>query len=279
MTQITTDDYWDADGLVLNTPAYNIDSLDGLESIAPRRGTNLLVPYRPGQVFRPKMHDAKLLSMQGWVSYKTVDGVEPVTRELRWGQFHANVAALRLVFGKRYGTITLTRRLRLLDGTLEARTATVEQTGAMPLGFTENEHWPSANFVAEFLMLDPWWKGPLTTLTIPVSGLAATVKGTVDVTAMNIRFNGPLTNPTLTNTSISPSVWVKFGGALLTGEYVDLDTSNFTAIKSDGTNLIGAVSHSGAHPWMQMFPGATNFTLAPTAGTGNAVVTYYPPYL
>lgn len=76
-----------------------------------------------------------------------------------------------------------------------------------------------------------------------------------------IIINGPITSPTITNTTLGLSI--ALSATLLVGESITIDLSygNKTVTKSDGTNLIGTVSASSDLATFKLAP-------APTAPSG-----------
>src|SRR6266566_7984494 len=77
MTVITTtDELWSIDSVPLNTYAYNIATIGGSRfDLPPLRGSDMTFAYRPGQIWRPKVADARVITLAMWVA-----GVDPATR-------------------------------------------------------------------------------------------------------------------------------------------------------------------------------------------------------
>lgn len=275
---VTTAEYWDVDGTTLNTLAFNIETLGGRWKSTPLRGDNVKVPNRPGSIWVPKVPDEKDLSLAMWVRGADVNGLIPTAASSKLAQFNENWRQLMKLFSVRTRLLAVTKRWYEVPVTPVLRTATAycEYKGTMDPSMFGRQ---LARFIVNLTVPDPYFYGTAITPSIPV-GAGTVVANTGDdiASSMTIRFNGPLVNPILTNTSPNPDVWVKFGGTLSAGQYVDLDTAEFTAIKSDGTNVIGAISHSGAKRWMELLIGNNSFTLATDSGAGTVTLTLKPPY-
>jgi hypothetical protein len=98
---------------------------------------------------------------------------------------------------------------------------------------------------------------------------------------MTIVFAGPLTNPRLTNTTVSPNIYVQFNNTIPSGMGITIDCKALTAV--DGINYRTAeVGHGGSMLWMVLAAGANTLTLTNSAGggvgAGSATVTFAPPY-
>lgn len=141
-----------------------------------------------------------------------------------------------------------------------------------------------ATFSVDLLLSDPYFYGVQQSQTIPYNantsvtnlgeGLVGEASGPFTLT-----FNGPLTNPTLTNTSLGISV--SLGTTVAAGHNVTLDTVAYTATTDTGAREDYLVTHSGSRMWMTLDNGSNTLRLTSTNGgdTGNCVLTWKPPYL
>jgi hypothetical protein len=94
-----------------------------------------------------------------------------------------------------------------------------------------------------------------------------------------IDYAGALSNPVVTNSTLAPEVWLKIGTAIAGGDTVRLSGDAATVLRdSDGANLIGAVTHSGARSWFRLGRGTNTVTLSADSGAGSAVLRYWPVY-
>lgn len=278
MTVITTDQYWELDGVPLTTPAWNIQELDGLEGLPSRRGSNIVAAYHPGEIWRPKQHGVSTKTMLMWICWKDQDGNEEVTREGRWGQFNRNLENFKAMIGDPVVQHTL-KRYMYLDGVLVTRAFTVECTSTMQMKYAENDFWPSAEFALDFVLADPYAYGDDIVVNLSLaSPLVHTMPGSIGVRKMQIHFDGQLINPVLTNNT--NVVVLSYGATIAAGTgTLDVDTEYFTAIDDGGNNQLALVTHTGAREFFKMVVGDNNLLLSDDGGTGSATITYAPPYL
>ncbi|AMM44297.1 minor tail protein [Arthrobacter phage Kitkat] len=79
----STAEYWDVDGVSLQTYAQNIKSWGGSrEGVPPLRGDDKLIPFMPGRRFVKKVPDSRTLTLEGWIA-----GQEAVDVVVRRNQF------------------------------------------------------------------------------------------------------------------------------------------------------------------------------------------------
>lgn len=270
---MTTTETVSVDGVVLNTLAYNIETLSGREGIPAKRGENSSVAYRHGKRWKRKFFEEKTETWAMWVRGCDEDGLVPAYGDR--AEFNANLQMLKQLFGKIDSELVLQRKIEMPSGllTLNARG---ECTGTMDPQIVGNR--PTlARFTADVLMADPFWYAAAVAVNVSLAGLTVDNPGTTPTDRMTIRFNGPCTNPRLTNTT--RGLYVQYTGTLASGEYVELDVREFLATKkSDSniyTNAVGSVEHGGSIPWFELGPGDNVLEF----NSGNVDVTYYPAYL
>lgn len=269
----TTAEYWEVDGVSLHTWAWGIETLSGREGLPPRRGNNAVVAYRRGEVWRPKVFGPRMQAVAMWVKGSDANGLIPVAGAR--AQFNQNLEALKAIFGVIERELVLTRRKQILASLL-VQTGRGECVGTME----PNMHGPTmGKFVVDLLMADPFWYGEEIEETVPLAGATILNTATTAVRKMVIRFNGPLTNPQLVNQSPDIPIAVSYVGAIAGGEWVDLDTDNYTARNQLGASVIGNITHSGDRAWMALNPGANAMLLNASAGSGDVDITYSPAYL
>lgn len=272
----TTEEVWTVDGTSLHTYAYGVEVLS--EGIPPRRGSNFIVPYRHGELWRPKTYGARPLAMAMWVTNEDVNGNLPGSDTAQRAQLRQNVETLKALFAPYHRQVTLQRSIRLNAG-LVTRQGLAECTGTLDFVPEADVAAQVMRFGVEMMMPDPYWYETTDTITsVPFAGGTVTNAGSARAQYMTIQLNGPLTTPRLTNTSISPNVSVTYNGVIAGGAYVLLDTNAFTAVTNLGANVIGNVSHSGARSWMELIPGGNTLVFA-GSGSGSAGFTFKAPYL
>lgn len=277
----TTPIYWDADGQSLHTYAFNIETMGGERDGVPTfRGDNMPTPYRPGARHVDKVPDQRNLILLMWARDTDQAGVQPATHELRLEQMMTNRRLLKNLFWRDDASLVALTKRWYESGVVTSATALVQLAGTMA---PEMLGPYASKFAVDLLMADPFFYAAQDPITLAV-GVAQNITNPGDARTtgrgVKIRFNGPLTNPTLTNATPNPDVWVKAGTSIATGDWVDLDLDTWTAIRnSDGANVIGTITHSGAHQWMVLLKGVNALTLTTGSGTGTAVLNFDAPYL
>jgi hypothetical protein len=290
MSNATTE-YWDINGTSLNQYAWNITSFGVGRNLPVMRGSNIQVGYVPGQIWRKKYPDSRVITLAMWTA-----GISPVTDQVVTGtnthqQMSSNVRLLQDLFYNVGGEqFSLTRRWKYTlppnvpVPTLITATAMAEVAGNMQIQ-TQGANADSATFSIDLLLADPYFYGPSTTTVIPYNTPTTILNTGDDVAAYvsnTITFFGPLQYPNLTNSTTTPDTWLQLNTVILAGDSILFDASEFTAYRaSDGANLSGLVTHSGTKRWMSYNPGNNNLLLTSynNLDTGNASVSFIAPYV
>jgi hypothetical protein len=261
----TTDEFWEIDGQALNTWAWNIESWGGdRRSVPPLRGSNVLLPFRPGERWIPKVAGARTMTLGMWVLGCDADGDVPP--EMR-GRFNDNWRALQRLMWRTDRQMTLTRRTRRSNGSIAVQDALVEFAG----GLEPSTEVPGrAKFTVDLRLADPYFRPrDSITRTFTSGGGTVTNPGDDTVLDMTIVFGGA---GTLTNTTTGLSLHVPFAGTV--------DTKAFTAVRtSDGTSMVSAVVTNRAHgalEWMHLRREDNVFTWD---GIGTVGITFTPVYV
>lgn len=272
--------YWDVDGVSLQTLAQNISTLGGSRwGVPPLRGENIQIPGRPGALWQPKIADSRTLTLAMWVRGTDANGnVSGDPKQT----FTANWRSLQQLLWRHDGTqFALTKRWN--DGSgVKSATALVEFAGGLEPSMI-GPH--GAKFTIDLLLADPYFYGAEVTSTLAVGvGQVVTNAGDVPVSSygMSLKFNGALTAPKVTNSSVSPNVWASVGGAISGGDSITLDVAEFTATKqSDSSNQIGNVTYSPGPrgEWFYLAKGGNTLTLTASAGAGTCTFKHRPAYL
>lgn len=290
----TTDEYWDWQGTPLNQPWYNITTFGGSRWDLPLlRGQNYPIAYRAGQMWRPKMPDQRTVTLAMWAAGVDQNTGNPATDQRL--AFNNNFQQLRSMFsaqglqGSSLGA--LTRRWYITQNGvtgLVAGTAQAEIGGAMTPTMSGRT---KADFTVDLLLADPYFYGAQQVVTVPYNTATAIrnlgdgwcgfgqLSGLGGV-PFTIKLNGPLTSPIqLSNQTLGVSVSLAL--TIASGHYVLLDVMGYTAYDDGSLSHLGVVTHSGARPWMLLQSGLNTLLLTSGNGgdTGNAVVTFSPPYL
>lgn len=266
-----TEEYWEVDGVSLHTWAWAVATLDGREGLPQRRGENQVVAYRPGEVWRPKVFGPRVVPLIMWVKGSDADGFIPGAGAR--AQFRSNLEALKSMFAVTDRELALTRRLRTLSGLL-VQTGKGECVGSLEPRMNGRTQ---AAFVADILMADPFWYGAEVAPAVPLAGATITNVGSAQASAMSIALVGPLTGPVvLTNQTLN--IVLTYIDTIAAGETVTIDTAVGSAVSSVSGAVSGRLQHSGSSFLMELKQGANVMLLSAAGGTGQAVVTYKPPY-
>lgn len=277
------EEYWDVqwtDGQWYNLHgySYHVESIYGARTNVPAlRGSNVAVYGRPGQIHQPKIADQRTITLRGWVSNVDANdnpygdncerGVDTNWRMIR-----------RLLWRENGAQFPLRRRWYDENGDLISGVAMAEYEGGLDL----SEHVIEAGaWTCDLTLADPYFYGGVqsTTLVKDVPQLLTNL-GDVPASKIVIEFEDQLQNPMITNATPNPDVWVRLGAAVASADKVTLDVEAFTAIRgSDSASLIGAVTRSGARPWMVLSPGGNTLTLTAQSGSGTADLSWQPAYL
>lgn len=265
-------EYWEVDGVSLHTWAWAIETLSGRDGVPGRRGDNVALAYRPGALWVPKALEPRQLSLALWVKGSDADGVIPGAGAR--AQFRQNLEALKALFGVTERELVLTRRIQTLS-TLLVQTGKAECVGTLDPNMRGNT---LAGLVVDLLMADPFWYGAQVAPAVPLAGATIVNAGNVRARWMTVVFTGPFTTQvTLTNQTLNS--WLKYTGTVAGGETITIDTSTGAAVSSVAGNVQDKISHSGTVGLLEFVPGNNAMLLAAGGGSGNAVITYKPPFL
>lgn len=290
----TTNEFWDWEGTALNQPWWNITSFGGSRQDLPLlRGQNYPVAYRDGQMWRPKNPDQRVITLAMWIAgVDQSTGIPAADQRLA---FNNNFQQLRSLFWELDGSLgselgALTRRWHLTQngttGIVQA-TAQAELAGTMQPAMSGRT---KADASVDFLLADPYFYGAQQAAALPYNtasalqnlGDAAIGRGQppgLGGVPFTLQLFGPLTNPTVTNSTNGVSVSIST--TIATGHNITLDVLSYTAYDDAGASHLGQVTHAGARPWMLLARGLNTLKLTSTNGadTGACVVTWQPPYL
>lgn len=244
---VTTAETVTANGVTLNTLAYNIRTLTGRLRTPVRRGGNVIVPGRHGAIRTPGKRFSEgevVLSM--WVLGADVNGLVPASGPAR-ARLLSNVDMLTRVFGAE--TVELTHTLP--DGSTRRLLGEVSEA----IDFTSMAGGSRAEFAVAIDVPGAFWQDTAdTTASFTGSGtwsVAPFAGATAPMDELRVTFNGG-TNPRIT----SGGVWVQYSAALAAGESITLDCATWEL--TGGGGLVpdhSAVEHSGDARWFVLAPG------------------------
>lgn len=278
-------EYWDVqwtDGAWYNLHAYayHVESIYGARTNVPAlRGSNVAVYGKPGQLHQPKIADQRVLTLQGWVSDRDPTDT-PYTDDCNGAQgVNRNWRMIRRLLWRENGAqFPLRRRWWNESGVLVMATALAEYSGGLDL----SEHVIEAGaWTCDLMLADPYFYGEVGEATLVLDTPQAIMNlGDVPASKITLNFQDQLGNPVVTNSTPEPDVWVRVGSNIAVADSVFLDVDKFSAVRdSDDANLIGAITRSGARPWMVLSPGGNVLTLTASSGSGTVDMTYTPAYL
>lgn len=271
--QLTTPEYWDVDGVPLNTYAYNISTLTGRTATTGLRGEDQEQAYRQGRSFRSKVADSRSITLSMWVQGFDPEVANPNASST--AQFWSNLNMLKRLFFTPRRQIALTRRWVDLGG---AHTATAMGQVISPIQPSHTKD--RATFVVDVFLADPFFYDDTLTSVNVVSGTPSSTTNPGDDTSpekVTVTFTGPLTNPVLTNTSPTPDISLAYAGTINAGSSVVVDVRSCRAVLGGTTLVNNLISYTGSIWPMEVFRGPNTFTL--TGGSGSATVDYRPAYL
>lgn len=292
LPQASDPEYWFVGNVCLNTYAWGVTTLGAGRTLPIMRGNNIQVAYIPGQVYRKKYPDSRVITLSMWTAGIDPNTGQPSTddQHIQWSN---NYRKLQNVFYNVGGSqFPLTRQwiytLPVSTGTpygvntLVQATAMAEIAGDMA---PTMQGPTSSAFTVDLLLADPYFYGPPINASIPFNTPTEVVNTGDDVAAYHnntITMYGPLTFPRLTNSSTLPTAtWIQLNTFIAEGDAVVFDIANFTAYRaSDGANLSGSVAHSGMKRWMSYSPGTSSMLLTSSNSndTGYVDISFTPPY-
>lgn len=272
-------EFWDVDGVPLNTYCWAIKSIGGSRSgLPPLRGENKLLPNREGRSFRPKKPDSRVITLAMWVAGMDPDTDAPSTHN-QIVQWNDNWDYLRRLFWTPDREISLTRRWlsNAANPTLIEASAKAQIAGAMEPNMTGRSR---ADFAVDLLLADPFFYGEEITMTIAANTTVA-VYNPGDSKTSNMPFTiewvGSLINPKLTN--LTNGSWMQPNTLIPLDTQIDTDIKTYKAVRStDLASMNTSISHAGARQWISLEPGANQFRLDAT-GSGAAILRFIPAYV
>jgi hypothetical protein len=317
-----TEEWWSivgTDGVEVSLHQYgwSVTTVGGSRyDLPPRRGTDMTMAYRPGQVHRPKFPDARpitlVMFMVGWDPATGAN--ETTAGEYQRLQWNDNWDALRRLVFRHWGNqdqrVRLTRRWRLTapdfpinrngdhlissdvgvppsgQDRIVSAFALAEMTGTMAPAMTGRFR---SDFQLDFTLPDPYFYGSTVTVDMDAGDTTYVWNDGHDIAGpgyMEIDLKGPLDNPILYNLSTDPQSWVRYNGVIKANQVVRLVVNRFSAellVDSGNLNRVGLISNYGARYWLNMLPGANKLRLTthPMVETivGGCEIRFRPPYV
>jgi len=210
-----------------NLLAQGVDTASGIHKVPAKRGANIDVPMRHGQLYVPhKRYQPASLVFPMWVRGVSPDGSVPSDDAARIA-FHNRLRALVGLFtiGER-----VTIRHTLTD--LTAREITGEVTEVLDFTVDSYDRNTIGNVAIGLDCADPFWTdlAPTVSTFTVTSGqqaaLAEFAAATAPMDDVVVRFY-PGTNPTLSQPSTG--VFLSYSGPITAGRKLEVDTQAWTA--------------------------------------------------
>lgn len=275
----SSSEFWDIDGVPLNTYCWAIKSFGGSRKGLPSlRGDNKLLPNREGRSFRAKKADSRVITLAMWVAGMDPDTNAPSTHS-QIVQWNDNWDYLRRLLWTPDREITLTRRewTNAQDPQLISASARAQIAGSMEPNMTGRSR---ADFGVDLLLADPFFYGGEVTVTVPANTTVALFNPGDSKTSnmpFTITWEGSLTSPTLTN--LTSGVWMQINTLISLSDSIETDIKTYRAVRStDLASMNTSISHGGARQWMSLEPGANQLRLEAT-GAGAAIIKFKPAYV
>lgn len=263
---------WAIDGVPLLTLAADVQRIDG-DLVPPLRGEDRQYAFRPGREFRPRVADSRSVTLGLWLFGQDGPGSTSAAYQANYAGAERQLRRLLRPDAGREFEITRSWSDDLGDHTATGRgvAGTIERARAGRF---------AGRLTVDIGMADPFFYGAPVTVALPLGvGVPVDNLGDDMTTAVLLDYSGALSNPTVTNSTVSPEVWLKVGTDLAAGDGLDVDVAATSILRdSDGANLIGAVTHSGARSWFGLRRGTNTVTLSADGGAGSAVLTFQPVY-
>lgn len=272
----TTAEYWDVDGVSLQTFAFNIETIGG-DRLAPPplRGDDITIPGAPGDIWMPKMVASRTITLGMWVIGAEEDGSMPTGTAK--AQFDENFRKLRQLLWTPNRQITLTKRF-YVNGVLKTASAKAQfVSGLAPTmqGRTRGV------FSVDLRLADPYFYGPEVNLPLANGSQTVTIDGDDITRAIKIHVDGPRVNVKVRNNTLD--VDVEHISNLSLDDDLDIDVKAYTATTDPAAvpafNSTGSIRHTGSPHWLLLQPGANTVVVSSTSGTGLVTLTYQEAWL
>lgn len=260
-------DGWFVDSTSLTRHGFLV--ADFVESTPPRRGTDVTAARRPGRLYQRKVYDPRVQSLVIWAL--KADEFGNVL-----GGAERNLDRLKLLFGGGLKQVELTRRMTLPFGRVSTRKADVELVEALDGRRTAlTQTGTYVQFAVDLLFADPYWYEETNSVVDQPSDYGSFViwnPGTVQHFDAIVRIYGPAVDPELVCETTGTRV--KYDGTIAYGDYVELNSYDFTVVDDAGVSVAGNVERDQVY-YVELAPGRNVLTLS----DGTCDVSWRPAFL
>lgn len=268
------------DDLFLINYAWQTESIGSRETVPSIRGSNISVPYLPGEVWRPKIAGPKTLSLGIHITdVSYVDGVQYTTEAGRRGSFNRNLRIIKGAFFTPGALLNFGRQVLLEpEGTAIPQIMSAELVGSMQPSMIGPY---ACRLVVDLLMSDPYWYSyePITasfaigagdTLNNPGDDLAR--KFQIEIEAVG----GDLVNPLITNAT--NDLALTYVGTIADGDILQINTADMTAVIGT-TSVVMNLAWSGSPSWFLLNRLDNTVDASADSGDGTVSFSYVVPYV
>lgn len=270
---ITATEYIEIDGVPIATPAWIATDLSELNDGPQNRGENLIIPRRPGAIFRSKISDAKIANIPV-VIFGDKDAEGNAHADPRKGLID-NINSLKKALTTPNTPNNNARYMvyHRASGDVEAYVQTSPKLDITPIGPTSARavisiEIPSGTLRATTNTVITQSVGTDTTFTVNAGG-AGTIFG------VTYSIPGAADSVTITNNTTGAAI--SLPAAVTTG--LVINTVSFTAY--DGAaNKAGLITTTGTPFWVPLEAGANELRIQrPGASTATATITFKAVWL
>jgi len=256
---------WFVDGVSLQDQGFMVGSF--IESAPGRRGEDLTIARAPGARWRQKFYESRQQTIVIWALKNDEFG------EIRGGA-ERNSDRLKRLFGGGLRQVELLRRIQLPFDRISSRKAMVELVDAMEGQRTAlTQTGVYIQFALTLQFADPFWYEPenIRAFNDQEDGVLFN-PGTVASRNGIIRIDGPAEDPEL---SLEPAeTRLQFNGSIPYGEFIEINSDEFTAIDQDGNSVAGSLERDQIN-LIEIFPGRNVVQLS----DGTAEIRWRPAFL
>lgn len=260
----TTDNYWEVDGVSLQTYAWNISSIAGKLALPTMRGEDAVVPHQEGDEFTEKVAGPRILPLSMWIRGSNADGSVPANKAQAFDDNWRALVKLLWIPGRQFD---LTKRF-VDAGDPKTATARGQMNGGIEPTMIGRY---GARFVVNIKLTDPWFYDDEEVTTVITPSQTVVIGGDVTTRHIRFEFNGGRDQPAVRNDTLD--IDLQYNGALTGGESAELDVRRSRAWVIDSAHPLGYVANdkivrSGDVKWFALQPGNNLITDESASGSG-----------
>lgn len=269
----TTDQYWEVNGVSLQTLARNIQTLAGRITPAPLRGSDTVIPSTPGEKWEPKVAGSRVITLSMWILGSDDDGNAPSGHDARRDKFDSNWDDLVDLLWTPGRQIQLKKRFKF-NGVDRSATALAEFVGGLEPTMMGRY---GAKFQVDLKLADPFFYDDVeTSVALPTGNLDVDVITRADTNYILFTIQGDRGEATIRNNTLG--IEVQYNQDVLVGDSVEIDVKKYNTLVIDADNpggysANGRIIHEGSPQWMWLRRGINQINVNAT-GTGVVTMKY-----